>query len=209
MVEANPKPINIIDQTSVIIPHAALNPIWMVIREGLISLNALVDHIDALEALAGDEPVSSSRGGYLVSDPEIYKGCKSIGDSLALASLTLFERKKLENRKDQTARSEKGEAVDALCAGIDVSVFFDRQLRDRMVHIDEWIPRMIRRFPDSPWVSGFGLTHRRLIGIGGSNSPIIYNRVFIFDEHRILHLEKELDIKALRRTCIQIIERMT
>lgn len=199
-------------RVGVLTPPTALDPIKMVIREGLMSLQALVEQIDALEALAPPAPVSAedraNGGGIIVSQPEIYEHCKNIGDALALASLTLFERKRLEKANERRDRAAKGEVVDAVCVDLDVSIFHNRRLRDRMVHVDEWIPRMVRRFPNSRWLTGMAITHRGMFGDGDGGVPIIYNRVFIFEEHRILHLEEELDLRALRMSAVALIERL-
>lgn len=193
-------------------PASAVDQTALVIWEGLMSLQTLIGQIDALESLTPTEPVSAemraSGGGIMISEIGILEHCKGIGDALALASLTLFERGKLNGSKDQRARAAKAKVVDATCAGLDVSIFHDRKLRDRMVHVDEWIPRIARQHPDSPWVTGMGLTHRNMIFSGSDHVPVIYNRTFIFDERKILHLGTELDLRTLRASAMAVINRL-
>jgi hypothetical protein len=198
-------------RTGVVTPGPAVDPAKMVIWDGVASLQTLVTEIDALEMLrpAGDEQEARKpdrKGGVVVSNPGIRQHSKSICDAFALASLTLFERKRLEKKADRDARAARAAMVDEACAGIDVSIFRDRRTRDRMVHTDEWVPRLVRLYPTSPWVTGLGLSHRNMFVPAGAAVPMIFNRVYIFDEGRILHLETELDVRALRASAMQVID---
>lgn len=199
-------------RVGVFTPPAAVNPTDMVIREGLISLQTLVAEIDALEALRPKVEVDrrttgDGNGGAIVSDPGIYVHTKNICDGFGVASTTLFERKRLSTSAARQARTTKLRVVDEKCAGIDVSIFQDRRTRDRMVHCDEWIPKIARENPLGYWITGTGFTHRGMVRADGFT--LIYNRVFLFEEGLILHLGTELDVRILRATSVSVLEALS
>jgi len=199
-------------RVGVLTPPKAVDPVGMVIREGLISLQTVVEEIDALEALRPNQEVDrrargDGNGGSIVSDPGIYVHTKNICDGFGLASTALFERKQLESNAARQARSAKLRAVDEKCEGIDVAIFTDRRTRNRMVHCDEWIPQLSRQYPESFWITGIGFTHRGMIS--SPELKFIYNRVFLFEEGLILHLETELDVRALRAAAVRVLEALS
>lgn len=168
------------------------------IFEAMHELITVAGEIDGLRA---QRPPAPQVGGYMDATGGFGARTKRLCYALGQASTALFEDSALRNAADNRERQRRMERVRGICAGIDIAPLADRAMRNRIVHFDEHLGRQFRRFPRSSMISNMGLSNRTMLR-PEEGSFLLYSRVYIFEEDRLLHLDTELDLAAVRRAAV-------
>lgn len=169
----------------------------MVIDEGLGSLETLISRIEELWAIR--PPIQPAPEGSIVSDGRLPALIASICHEIGIASLCLFSRGRLEARFDNNARVERAAFIDKKLHGIDLGALADRTVRNRLMHIDEWLPRAFRHDLGAPALQDLAITRRSMFARADGNGEVVLIRVYVMEEDCIAHLGADLQLAAVHR----------
>jgi len=159
--------------------------------EGLEHLSSACLNIERVRARAPD----LSKGFTTVSDAAMSAALQHLAIHLGQASLTLFdcsERRRSEDKCAYELRKSRAMTIAEFLADIDLSPLSDRRVRNRLIHVDEYMGSC-GAMGEGVWLSNISLSHREAVK---SKLPMHYCRVYIFAEDRLLHLGAEMDVKA-------------
>lgn len=174
----------------------------LVCREGLKHLASACLNIERVKATL---PSKRGQGFTIVSDAENAVQLQSLAVHLGQASLTLFDGSKSRPKEPPLAaklRRQRVAKIAEFVSGIDIEPLNDREVRNRLIHVDEYM--IMAALRDESWLIDISLSHREIFNApGGMN----YCRVYVFSEDKLLHLGAELDVGAAYDAGMAVLER--
>jgi hypothetical protein len=162
----------------------------------------------ALETIWTKRPEKIDTGYLVVSDAIVAEALHDLVLSFGSVSTLLFDRgsqRRSENASVYKIRMDRTHRVADALKGIDTAIYQDRAIRNRHVHSDEYIAKAIVANPGTCVLQDIALSERSAFS---SEVGLLYIRVYIFSEDKLLHLNAEFDVKRLYETNLLISERL-
>lgn len=176
----------------------------VILYHGQSALLALVQRIGRLTELLAQSTIV----GGLYSHPEIPQTLTEIFTHQGVASSILFDSS--DRGKDESARAlklrrERVEYVGKYCseAGLTITALSDRSMRNRLIHMDEYVEKALRR-PNTGWFVDTALQERTTFGPPHGVS-IGYCRCFIASEGTLVHLGREASLANLLNEAVALL----
>lgn len=167
-----------------------------VIKFGLSALHRaaiLLDELDTLRAKLLRAEGAAEEAAHLLTDI-----CSNVG----MASVCLFDtgpqRSSREKPRMVARRQLRSKSLIEICQGIDIDTLTNRDVRNRLIHADEYLARMVGT---RSLISACTIEYLELVRTPEGSKPILYDRVFLMQENRMLHLDKSIDLTNLRESC--------
>ena len=149
------------------------------------------------------------RDGYaLISQPEIVAAIQSLAVNFGLVASLMFDdgpKRSTENTAMHQMRVDRVQYFKDLLIGIDTSIYRDKSLRNRHLHADEYLCKMLAKSPASAIFQNIALSEKAAIN---ATVPIIYVRVYAYGEDVLMHLGSEFDARQLYEANLLIAERL-
>lgn len=175
-----------------------------VIEEGMQALTCLVRDIEQIWKLR--PPIEPPPKGSVVSNGVIPALIGSVCQDLGTASLCLFSRGPLPTRFDNDARLARTAFLESKLQGISPGPLSDRAVRNRLTHIDEWLPRAFRADPDAATLQDLAITRRSMFKRTEGSGEIVFVRVYVMEEDCISHLGADMHLGQLHQSANDVLQ---
>jgi hypothetical protein len=195
--------------TKRIIFNGEVNAVQNIILSlGRDALRAVIGRIDQLHKLVAEDNLIES----LYTDPDIPSILSDLCNQQGVAETILFNDHRSPGRKESdlafAVRKERVTYVQTKCAGLQLPILKDRELRNSLTHIDGRLPDELAA-NNIGWLIDVAVEKRGVLegvianqldphGLSPSGLTARYCRSYIASEDIILHFDHEVSLSGLR-----------
>ena len=165
----------------------------VIMSHGRVALQGLIARIDQLYQLVRDGPPIENVHVHQDIPVTLSDLCFQQG----IASTVLFNsgpRSTRENKAAYKLRLDRVEYVRKACTGVPTDILSNRDIRNRLTHIDEFLGLTA---PDTGWFIDSAMRRRDEFS-PPPGIKVAFCRTYISSEDVLQHLDKEMSISALR-----------
>ena len=161
------------------------------------ALTHMIRHIDEVHGLFQESIIENS-----CLDPNLPGYLSDLCNQQAVAATILFDNttRTKENASLKATRNERVALVKQRCSGLNLKILPDKQLRNRLAHIDEYLPAAMKKH-DAGWAVDLAFLDRDSLNETVENPTgllIEYCRCYCRVEDAILHLGHTISLQGLR-----------
>jgi hypothetical protein len=179
----------------------------VILCQAWVALDAVINRIDRLRELIATYPNFID----FYPHPEIPPTLSDLAFQQGLASTILFNDAPRGQRESSAAyklRRSRLAYVKQKCGGIQISVLPNRQVRNSLVHIDEYLVRQMAR-PKTGWLVDSAIGRRDQFTAAHHGIVVAFCRTYIASEDVLVHFDNEISLTELRREANEVRERFT
>jgi hypothetical protein len=169
-----------------------------------VALDAIINRIDHLRELVAAHPNFIDFHPH----PEISSTLSDLAFQQGLASTILFNDAPRGQRESSAAyklRLSRLAYVRQKCANIPISVLTNRQIRNSLVHIDEYLVREMAK-PKTGWLVDSAIARRDQFTAAQHGIDVAFCRTYISSEDVLIHFDNEISLIELRREANEVRE---
>jgi len=178
----------------------------LILTQGSSALSATFQKINYLFNVCGPQ-----EGNKVFMDSSIAPTLQDLCAQAGIASQILFNgnphKSRLESQQAFDLRIERFNYVKNLCdsQGFNPNILLDREVRNSLTHIDERLADILTKDHGVGWFIDYVASTRNSFPKPEGITEIKYCRSYVHNEGKILHLDNELDIKALAHECVAVL----